>query len=117
MEINRRSALKAAAWTAPVVVITAAAPAYANSEPECMRPMAYAVCKSKNCWVFYVKPACRVAIGGVFIDNKQATKISSGRWRGWYGVTRSKFTQALPVVIVDNKGKTVFNESMPFTKY
>ena len=112
--ISRRSALKTAAWSAPVITLATAAPAFASSpqppQPPLCKPKGCRVCSGwgkKRIYTYQVRVDCgKDKITSVLINGQVATKHYSQGY--WFITSKIKYS-SLPVAI------TVHNNPTPWT--
>lgn len=78
---TRRTIVRGAAWTVPIIATMGVAPAFAASAPIC-RPTG---CKGPgdggNTKDYYLTPGCDQTVTTVWIDNELATRLEDGRWK------------------------------------
>ena len=109
---DRRTLVKAAAWSVPAVTVVAAAPAFAASTTPTCKPTG---CKfpgrsnKKKVKSYRLETGCGAEVKAVFIDGKSAT------WDGrfWWLRDQSDSRSPLPVAI-HFKDDTVWNGGVKF---
>lgn len=111
MSMNRRTIVRGAAWTIPVVSIAAAAPAFATSRFTCTPRF----CKTQNKkdsdrWDFKVYPTCSSGtVASVLINGKPATRRFDLKGREFWVLERQPHSYTFMVRVTDSTGTVGFD--------